>query len=283
MPTTPPTLHSAADWCQGLDLLLNKWDTMQITNFGWTKPPSHTKRLNFNPALTLNWAVSKQWLLHGLHARQAKRESNTLAAWSPAQSWLVRHHGAQTHFRKIEIRADQISLTDHSTNGRFVFHMQLPISTWLSQVYQLKASDTPYAALHIKSLFSLGLIELRQLLQQSQAVQVSSAERAWLKIQDHLNEHYMQEIDRRQIAKLIDVHPNHLSRLFKRFSHYGFSSYLRHLRIQRACQYLKDSKLNLGQIAKECGLGDATYLIRCFKQIHHCTPGSYRSQHTQQD
>ena len=156
--------------------------------------------------------------------------------------------------------------------------MPLAINQWQDALFNLKPPINTHAALQIKSLFTLALIEIQELLQQAQGTPISRSEMAWLKIQDYLKEHYMQEIDRRQIAELISVHPNHLSRLFKRFAQTGFSKYLRRLRIHHACQYLKDSDLTLEQIAHACGLNDATYLIRCFKLVHHCTPGSYRSQ-----
>ena len=53
-------------------------------------------------------------------------------------------------------------------------------------------------------------------------------------------------------------------------------SYLQQVRIQKSCQYLKNSDLAVSRIAVSCGFNDLSYYARRFREQVGCTPTEYR-------
>lgn len=92
----------------------------------------------------------------------------------------------------------------------------------------------------------------------------------------YLQNHYQYDITRDSVARQFEVTPNHLSRLFQTHGSMTFSSYLTHVRIDRAKHLLLSYNLKLDEIAVRCGYRDTPYFCRVFKQLTKVTPAEYR-------
>ena len=79
------------------------------------------------------------------------------------------------------------------------------------------------------------------------------------------------------LAKLVDVHPVHLAREFRRFYLCTVGEYVRHRRIEFACHLLKDSPASVSEIAQAAGFFDHSHFTRTFKTQVGMTPSQYRS------
>ena len=93
---------------------------------------------------------------------------------------------------------------------------------------------------------------------------------------DYLDECYSSDLSREAVAEVFGISPNYLSNLFKSQSGTGFSDYINHLRIKRACYLLTNFNQNLDEIAFSCGFHDTGYFCRVFKKHNSCTPGEFR-------
>ncbi len=82
-------------------------------------------------------------------------------------------------------------------------------------------------------------------------------------IRDHLHE----PLGRETVASFLQLHPNHISRLFARFSKAPFNQYVMSERIRRARHLLKNPGLNLADIAAACGFSDPNYFSRCYRKV----------------
>jgi len=80
------------------------------------------------------------------------------------------------------------------------------------------------------------------------------------------------------VAEQFGITPNHLSRLFQTHGHMTFSSYLTHVRIDRAKHLLRNYNLKLDEIAARCGHFDASHFCHAFKRLTKMTPAEYRSK-----
>jgi AraC family transcriptional regulator len=78
------------------------------------------------------------------------------------------------------------------------------------------------------------------------------------------------------LAKLLDIHPVHLSRDFSKHFHCTLGEYTRTLQVQRALCLLPDTRLSMTDIALQSGFADQSHFIRSFKALHHITPFHYR-------
>lgn len=93
-----------------------------------------------------------------------------------------------------------------------------------------------------------------------------------------LQNNYQYDITRDSVARQFGFTPNHLSRLFQTHGHMTFSSYLTHVRIDRAKHLLRNYNLKLNEIAARCGYHDAAYFWHVFKQLSKVTPAQYRAK-----
>jgi AraC-like DNA-binding protein len=93
-----------------------------------------------------------------------------------------------------------------------------------------------------------------------------------------LQSHYQYEITRDSVAEHFGVSPNYLSRLFKTHGNMTFSSYLTHVRIDRAKHLLHNYNLKLEEIAAHCGYCDAPYFCHVFKRLAKMTPAEFRDK-----
>jgi AraC family transcriptional regulator len=78
------------------------------------------------------------------------------------------------------------------------------------------------------------------------------------------------------LALLINVHPVHLCREFKKYFHSSLSDYIRTTRVQKALALMSDPDRSLTSIALQCNFADQSHFIRSFKTLYNITPLTYR-------
>jgi AraC-like DNA-binding protein len=94
----------------------------------------------------------------------------------------------------------------------------------------------------------------------------------------YLQNNYQYDISRDSVARQFNISPTHLSRIFQTRGHMTFSSYLTHVRIDRAKHLLQSYDFKLDEIAARCGYHYATYFCQIFKQMTKMTPAEYRAK-----
>jgi AraC-like DNA-binding protein len=94
----------------------------------------------------------------------------------------------------------------------------------------------------------------------------------WQAACDYLEDNLQRPLSRKDVARFLRVHPNHLSRLFAEFSREPFALYLQDRRLERARLLLADPRLNISEVARLSGFANANYFIRVFRQRTGHTP-----------
>lgn len=92
-----------------------------------------------------------------------------------------------------------------------------------------------------------------------------------------INQNYNQEISLSQISATFNFNPYYFSKLFKKYTGVSYKTYLTKLRIQKACELLKNSSKSIKEIAFMVGFSDPNYFIKAFKKFVGVTPSVYRS------
>jgi len=82
----------------------------------------------------------------------------------------------------------------------------------------------------------------------------------------------------REVAELVGVSTSHLTTLFHKATGGGVLAYQTALRMSRARQLLDTTAESIGNIAQECGYGDAFYFSRIFRRHHGMSPTEYRNR-----
>lgn len=100
----------------------------------------------------------------------------------------------------------------------------------------------------------------------------------WQAACDYVLEHLHRPLSRKDVARHLGVHPNHLSRLFAEFGEGSFSEYLLARRLERARLLLEDPRLNVAEVARLSGFASANYFARAFRARIGRTPTEERAE-----
>ena len=95
----------------------------------------------------------------------------------------------------------------------------------------------------------------------------------------YLQEHFDQELSLSDLARVVLVSPEHLSRLFKRETGLSFREYRNLIRLQKSEQLLSSTDLSVAQVALRCGFSDSNYFSVKFKEIYGQSPKAFQKSH----
>jgi len=99
------------------------------------------------------------------------------------------------------------------------------------------------------------------------------------KIQKFVESNLHLDVSLRALADHVNLHPTHLSKLYKYETGEGVSDFVFRLRMETACHKLKSSDKKVYEISAEIGYLDPAYFIKVFKRQFGTTPQEYREQH----
>ncbi len=132
--------------------------------------------------------------------------------------------------------------------------------------------------LYLRHLLATLLMKATGLLNHSEMENNSGkAQLTWRAACQFIQEHLQEPIGRQDVAAFLHLHPNHLSRLFTRFSRRSFNQYLLERRLARSQELLKRTHSNINEIAFACGFSDPNYFIRCHRRFFGKPPGKARA------
>ena len=93
-----------------------------------------------------------------------------------------------------------------------------------------------------------------------------------------IHDNYMSDIRLSSVAKMMNVCPEHLSRIFKRETSFGFTEYITLFRLRKAEHILlNEPGLSVCEIAYACGFNDSNYFSYKFKERYGVSPSKARS------
>ena len=81
------------------------------------------------------------------------------------------------------------------------------------------------------------------------------------------------------LAKMANLHPDYLSRLFVKLTGQRPLAYIHNKRIERAQHLIVTTDMSLTQISETMGFDNVQHFSKVFKKITSLTPGRYRDQH----
>lgn len=92
-----------------------------------------------------------------------------------------------------------------------------------------------------------------------------------------IEDNYYKNLSRKIVAQEVYITPSYLSFLFKKEMDTSFIDYLHNIRIQRACEFLKDIRYKTYDVAMMVGYSDEKYFFQVFKKYKGMTPMKYRN------
>jgi two-component system response regulator YesN len=101
------------------------------------------------------------------------------------------------------------------------------------------------------------------------------------KAKDFIAEQYKEEgLDREAVAQNVCLNADYFGVLFKKETGTNFGDYLTEYRLQQAEGLLKNTKMDISQIAYQVGFGSLATFSRAFKKRYAVAPKGYRKHLT---
>lgn len=99
---------------------------------------------------------------------------------------------------------------------------------------------------------------------------------AVVRAREYVEEYYTEDLTLQRVADAVGISSSYLSSLFSQYLDCGFIDYLNKIRIEHACDYLKQHYFKAYEIAYKVGFRDEKYFSRVFKKQTGMTPSEYR-------
>jgi len=120
-------------------------------------------------------------------------------------------------------------------------------------------------------------LEIVAMIGRSHAAPFHGGPPLWLlRAHELLRETFRQHLRIAEIAAAVDVHPARLVRGWSRYYRIPIGNYIRRMRLEWACERLRDSDDSLPAIALRAGFADQSHFTRAFKAYTGVSPGRYR-------
>ena len=97
------------------------------------------------------------------------------------------------------------------------------------------------------------------------------------KARNFIHEHSDEELSLTQVAKAVNISPNHLSEKFKQVTGINFVEYIARIRFEKARGLLHDRNLRVSEIAFAVGFQSLSQFNRVFKKLSGKSPTEYRA------
>jgi AraC family transcriptional regulator len=184
-----------------------------------------------------------------------------------ASGFLVRSFGNTTHLEEIEL------MTHWNLRDRHIQSLMLAMHADLGD-------DSPAGPLYSESLaLALGLYLIRRYsIRGSNNPQPRGGmPTARLnRVLDFINQNFAKDLRLWELAGLAGMSPHYFCELFKAST--GLTAYqcVLRCRIERAKQYLRDSKLTVAGVGATVGFVDQSHFTKGFRRMVGVTPMKYR-------
>lgn len=99
----------------------------------------------------------------------------------------------------------------------------------------------------------------------------------------YIRNRYMDPIALTDTARYCAVSPEHLSRVFKKETGFGFNEYLNLYRLKKAESLLKSGQTqSVSRVALQCGFSDSNYFSKMYKNAYGVSPSQVKKQSEQE-
>lgn len=118
--------------------------------------------------------------------------------------------------------------------------------------------------------------QVQQLIKESRSERENRERKPVLEAIAYMKEHFTEKITLEDVAATIGFNTNYFSELFKKETGENFSNYLLGIRMEKAKQMLRDTKIPVYEIGESVGYKDAKYFSQQFMKVVGVKPAEYR-------
>lgn len=137
-----------------------------------------------------------------------------------------------------------------------------------------KAMETVEEKRHKIMMEKYGAQYIDSMAQKSKGDYVDAVEQ----IENYIMEHYAEDLRVKDLADMVYISSDHLTRSFKKRFGKTVSEYILEKRMNLAGELLKRHDLSITQVSDSVGFGNYSYFTEQFKKVYGMTPREYQKQ-----
>ena len=151
------------------------------------------------------------------------------------------------------------------------------VETWIEQAYRELREKPAGWQLSVESTINLLLIRLfRQM-----SLPIFPAERRIsIELLNYIREHCHESLSLKDLSARHFYNPSYFSRVFKQYTGYTLTEFIKIARLERAALLLCDTAMTVSDVCAAVGYHDKTKFFRDFKQAYDLSPAAYRKNRT---
>ncbi|WP_420851028.1 AraC family transcriptional regulator [Paenibacillus alba] len=134
----------------------------------------------------------------------------------------------------------------------------------------------------VQLLFAQLLIRIARLRQKAMAGGLAQSEWYVKQSMDYLHQNYDRDIQVKDIAGAVNLHPGYLQRIFKTVTGQTLMGYLTVIRMEKAKMLLLETDVPISEISEYIGVGSRQYFHLLFKDYTSLTPTEFRNSMNKQ-
>lgn len=125
------------------------------------------------------------------------------------------------------------------------------------------------AAVSVEHMLAFVRILLETVPRDENVTNITSA------VKKYISRHLSENVTRGDIAAVLYMNEDYISRIFKRDTGLSIPQYLNKARIERAKELLVATDMSVGDVGEAVGYGNFSYFSKMFRQYENCTPREY--------
>lgn len=148
-----------------------------------------------------------------------------------------------------------------------------PLVAVLANLYAEFRNPDACSSLAIQGL----VLQLLAGLSRTDGPEAERGRPSWLdRVEEIVRESFRERLSLEELAEEVGQSPERVSAAFRRIYHRSIAEEQRRLRIEFACERLRDRDTSLAEIALDAGFSDQPHFSRAFKKVTGTTPARYR-------
>lgn len=96
-------------------------------------------------------------------------------------------------------------------------------------------------------------------------------------VTSYIEQHLSEKLNVKDLANMVYMSPDHLTRSFKKQLHLTVSDYILQKRMMLAGELLKEKKMTVTMVSDSVGFGNYSYFTEQFKRFYNMTPREYQN------
>jgi AraC-like DNA-binding protein/mannose-6-phosphate isomerase-like protein (cupin superfamily) len=146
---------------------------------------------------------------------------------------------------------------------------------WIGDMYKEAQGRDNLSSRMLNTAFEWLCLQIIRKYVKGMGVHGSDADVRAAKLLLYISEHFG-ETSLTEMAEKFGYSTGYLCRLIKKVTGQNYSELVQRIRLERACELLENSDIEVGEIAEEIGFADTSNFHRAFRKFYGTTPARYR-------